>query len=94
MREADALEPVNIEIAYSEPELQVMLNLKLPATTSVYDAVVQSGIADKYPQIDLDKQALGIFGKIVRKPQAQLIKQGDRIEIYRPVIVVEETPSQ
>ena len=78
-------ELIAIEIVYAEPELQVLLNIKLPSTTTVFDAVVQSGIIEKYPQIDLSTQALGIFGKTVRKAKEQQIKQGDRIEIYRPV---------
>lgn len=78
-------ELIAIEIVYAEPELQVLLKLKLPSTTTVFDAVLHSGIIEKYPQIDLSTQALGIFGKTVRKAKEQQIKQGDRIEIYRPV---------
>lgn len=82
---SDATDQVAIEIAYAEPELQVLLKLNVPEGTSVYDAVAQSGLAQKYPQIDLSVQALGIFGKTVRKPGEQSVKAGDRIEIYRAV---------
>jgi len=76
---------VPIEIAYALPEQQVMLSLNVDQDTTVYDAVLQSGITKKFPEIDLAQQALGIFGKVVRKPREQPVKPGDRIEIYRPV---------
>ena len=36
---------------------------------------------------DKIKSKLGIFGKAVRSPDAELLKEGDRIEIYRPLLI-------
>ncbi|MGB4467343.1 MAG: RnfH family protein [Azovibrio sp.] len=75
---------MQIGIAYSEPTQQVWLNIEVPETTTVKEAIVRSGILGQFPHIDLETQKVGIFGKLV-KPDAPL-KPGDRVEIYRPII--------
>ena len=77
-------EPINIEVAYALPQEQVIIKLQVPPQTTVEQAIEQSGILKRYPQIDTEKMKVGIFGKL-KKP-AQLLHQGDRVEIYRPLI--------
>lgn len=76
---------LSIEVAYAEPGRHVIIPVKVPEGTSVWDAVGLSGILDKVPTIDLETQAIGVYGKIARKAKEQQVKEGDRIEIYRPV---------
>jgi putative ubiquitin-RnfH superfamily antitoxin RatB of RatAB toxin-antitoxin module len=52
----------------------------------MFDAVVQSRIADRFPEIDPDSADMGIFGKVERKPKERELQQGERVEIYRPLI--------
>ena len=80
---------LSIEVAYAEPGRQIILSAKVPAGTSIWDAVLLSGIVQKVPTIDLENQAIGIYGKISRKAKEQQVAEGDRIEIYRPVNVSE-----
>jgi len=60
---------MQIGIAYSEPTQQVWLNIEVPETTTVKEAIVRSGILGQFPHIDLETQKVGIFGKLV-KPDA------------------------
>jgi putative ubiquitin-RnfH superfamily antitoxin RatB of RatAB toxin-antitoxin module len=75
---------LNIEVVYAMPDVQMLLKRSVPAGTTVADAIRASGMLDKHPEIDLDRNKLGIFGKLT-KPDA-LLRDKDRIEIYRPLI--------
>jgi len=75
---------VEIELVYAPAEgplLQRYFSLKSGST--VADALEASGVFTSHPETkDL---AVGIFSKQV--PLHSLVKSGDRIEIYRPLII-------
>lgn len=73
-----------VEIAYALPDEQVILEQEVTPDTTIEQAIHASGVLDKYPDIDLSTQKVGIFGKL-KKPD-QRLRAGDRIEIYRPLI--------
>ena len=77
-------ETLRIELIYALPEKQQMLSLQLPAGSTVRGAIDASGLLQKYPEIDLARNKIGIFGKL-SKPDA-LLRDQDRVEIYRPLI--------
>lgn len=77
-------EQINIEVVYALPHEQTLLQVRVPQGCTVADAVKASGILEKYPEIDLAKNKLGIFGKLA-KPDV-ILREKDRIEIYRPLI--------
>ncbi|GLR64082.1 RnfH family protein [Marinospirillum insulare] len=77
---------LEIEVAFALPTKQKILSIKVPKGTSVYAAALSSGIDAYFPDLDLTTSRLGIFGKLVAKPAEQEVKQGDRIEVYRPLI--------
>ncbi|MBK9393301.1 MAG: RnfH family protein [Uliginosibacterium sp.] len=74
---------MKVAVAYTELSAQSWLNIEVPDDACVKDAIALSGILDLYPQIDLDTQRVGVFGKAV-KLEAPL-RAGDRVEIYRPI---------
>ncbi len=80
------LEILDIEVAYALPDKQKILAIKVPAGTSVKIAALNSGIEKYFAGLDIAAAQLGIFGKLVAKPNEQTVKQGDRIEIYRPLL--------
>lgn len=82
----DKTNQLSIEVAYAEPGRQIILPVKVPEGTSIWDAVLLSGIMQKVPTIALETQAIGVYGKIARKAKEQIVTEGDRIEIYRPAI--------
>ena len=73
-----------IEVAYALPTQQVILPVKVVEGTTAAQAIAASGILKKFPEIDLDQNKLGIFGKLT-KPDT-VLRERDRIEIYRPLI--------
>ncbi len=74
---------MQVGVTYAEVDQQVWLRLEVADGSTVMDAINQSRILERFPQIDLTKQKIGIFGKLT-KPDAPL-KEGDRVEIYRPI---------
>ena len=76
---------IEIEVVYALPENQITRQLSVPLGTTAEQAVGFSGIIHLFPEIDLLRNKLGIFGKLV-KPDATL-RDRDRVEIYRPLIV-------
>lgn len=77
-------ESIAVEVVYALPQRQELIRLKLPAGSTVQQAVEASGLLQKYPEIDLARNKLGIFGKL-SKPDTQL-RDRDRVEVYRPLI--------
>ncbi|MCP4433486.1 MAG: RnfH family protein [Gammaproteobacteria bacterium] len=73
-----------IEIAYATPENQKIIVCHIEQGTSPRDAVKQSDIIRFFPEIDPESCDLGVFGKAIA-PNYELT-EGDRIEIYRPLI--------
>ena len=55
---------INVEVAYALPQRQEVIRLKLAAGSTLQQAVERSRLLDKYPEIDLAKAKLGIFGKL------------------------------
>ncbi len=81
---------VEVEVAYATPEFQRIIRLRVPIGTSAWDAVRQSGIAEEFPEIDLESAVMGIFsrkldGRRAPTPQDYALKPRDRVEIYRPL---------
>lgn len=79
---------IPVEICYASKEEQVILKFQLPEQTTVLEAILQSGLLDRFPEISLPGN-VGIYGQKV--PLNQRITINDRIEIYR---LLEMTPNQ
>lgn len=77
-------DPITIEVIYALPQQQELVRLELAAGSSLQQAVEQSGLLDKYPEIDLAKNKLGIYGKLSKADA--VLRDRDRVEIYRPLI--------
>jgi len=75
---------INIEVVYALPDEQTLLKLPVTEGTTVMEAVNQSGILEKYPEINFSINKLGIFGKLTKADT--VLRDKDRIEIYRPLI--------
>lgn len=80
-------EAIPVEVVYGLPEEQVLLKLTVPAGTTVREAARLSGLAARFPDIDVEHVPLGVFGKLARSPGTQVLQAGDRVEIYRPLLI-------
>ena len=75
--------PLQIEIAYAEPQRVIVKALCLPPGSRVADALRVAALDPEFTGVDLANSAIGIFGRLIRPDQA--LKEGDRIELYRPL---------
>jgi putative ubiquitin-RnfH superfamily antitoxin RatB of RatAB toxin-antitoxin module len=75
---------IEVEVVYALPETQTVTRLRVPYGTTIGQAIAASRILERHPQIDAGAMRVGIFGQ--RKPLAAIAVDGDRIEIYRPLI--------
>ena len=75
---------IMVEVAYALPHEQLIIPVSLPSETNAEAAIRVSGILNKFPEIDLNVNQIGIFGKLIRLDTQ--LRNLDRIEIYRPLI--------
>ncbi len=73
-----------VEVAYALPNEQIIMPIKVNTETTAEQAIMASGIIKKYPEIDLNMNKIGIFGKLVKLDTE--LRHLDRVEIYRPLI--------
>jgi len=75
---------IMVEVAYALPRQQLIIPVNVAEGTTAEAAVLASGIMGNFPEIDLNANKLGIFGKLI-KPDT-VLRHLDRVEIYRPLI--------
>ena len=75
---------IAVEVAYARPDQQLILRVQVPCGATVEQAIGISKIIERFPEIDLDVNKVGIFGKPVRLDAK--VGPDDRVEIYRPLI--------
>lgn len=76
--------PIHVEVTYALPGQQQLLQIQVNDGATVEDAIKASGLLEKFPEIDLGKNKVGIFSKLVKLGDA--VRDKDRVEIYRPLI--------
>ena len=80
---------MHIGVAYADKFKRTWLRLDVPDGSTLREAIEHSGLLRQYPDIDLNTQRVGIFGKLSKLDAP--INDGDRVEIYRPITVDPET---
>ncbi len=79
------LKKIHIEVAYATPEAQTIIPLDVEEGCTLETAVDRSGILERFPEINLNQQKVGIFSK--QRQLTDVVKDGERIEIYRGLLV-------
>jgi len=77
-------EKITVELIYIEPNSQHTLKIDLAKGSNIEQAINHSGILERFPEIDLQVNKVGLFSKI--KNLDTVLNSGDRIEIYRPLL--------
>ena len=80
---------MNVGVAYADKFKQVWLKIDVPDGSTVREIIDRSGILEQFPDIDLGRQKVGVFGKVT-KLQAK-VKDGERVEIFRAITADPET---
>ena len=77
-------EMISVEVVYAIPQKQEIFSLNVPEGSTVRQAIEACGVLEKYPEINLAKNKLGVFAKLTKADT--LLRNRDRVEIYRPLI--------
>lgn len=76
---------IRVEVAYAAPHVQaVAIEVTLDPGATVEEAIRRSGILARFPEIDLARNRVGIFGEPARLNDP--LRDNDRVEIYRPLV--------
>ena len=74
---------ITVTVVYASPANQALREVVVDACSSVRRAIKASGLLDGFPEIDLSKNRVGIFGRLASLDTA--LQDGDQVEIYRPL---------
>jgi putative ubiquitin-RnfH superfamily antitoxin RatB of RatAB toxin-antitoxin module len=74
-----------VEVVYALPGAEDAVSVEVAPGATLRDAIVASGLVARHPEIDLDRQKIGVYGKV--KAADAPAAHGDRIEIYRALLV-------
>jgi putative ubiquitin-RnfH superfamily antitoxin RatB of RatAB toxin-antitoxin module len=69
------------------PDRQYLEALRVPVGCTAREAVARSGLDALATGIDLASAPLGIFGNELSDPDAHPLSDGDRVEVYRPLLL-------
>ena len=82
-------ELLTIEVIYALPTRQPLITLKLPPGSTLRQAIEASGLVLKYPEIDLARSKIGVFGKL-----GKFLKENHKkkvlvvsCDVYRPAAI-------
>jgi putative ubiquitin-RnfH superfamily antitoxin RatB of RatAB toxin-antitoxin module len=85
----DSLRTLRIEVAFGWPDRQILTTVLLPKGATVREAVDASGILEFIHERDssyeIREDRVGVFGQ--RAGLDQPLRDGDRVELYRPLVV-------
>ncbi|WP_392563040.1 RnfH family protein [Orbus sturtevantii] len=74
---------INIQIVYALPENPMIIDCSVDNNCTVEQAIAQSNILQQH-NLTLENHQIGIYGKPIALNDR--LNDGDRIEIYRPLI--------
>jgi len=80
----ESVETFKVEVAYARPDAQVIMPVQVLPGATIADAIRLSKIMEAFPEIDLDVNKVGVFGKLGKLDNP--LRAGDRVEIYRHLI--------
>jgi putative ubiquitin-RnfH superfamily antitoxin RatB of RatAB toxin-antitoxin module len=74
---------MRVSVAYALPEQQWWLDVEMPEGATVVSTLHASGLLELVPDINLEHQKVGVFGRFVTLESS--LVEGDRVEVYRPI---------
>jgi putative ubiquitin-RnfH superfamily antitoxin RatB of RatAB toxin-antitoxin module len=72
---------MHIRVIYALPNDQFIEEVDAPDGTTAGEVVHMSGLLEKYPEVDLSVNRLGVFARLVKNDY--ILQEGDRVEVYR-----------
>lgn len=78
--------PIHVEVVFAGSASWIECRrIEVSSGCTVIQAIEASGIAQSLPPGTIDPARLGLFARKVAP--GQLVRDGDRIEIYRPLVL-------
>ncbi|GFZ75625.1 UPF0125 protein [Pseudohongiella nitratireducens] len=88
----DNMSGIAVSVVYALPEKQDVRKVVVQPGTTAMGAILESQILSDHPELDADELKVGVFASLLdgrsRPLPAQYeVKSGDRLEIYRPLLI-------
>ena len=77
-------EMIRVEVAHARPDRQLIVQVELPAGATIREAIIASRLEDQFDRLVVAEDQVGVWGR--RRPLDHALVDGDRVEIYRPLI--------
>ncbi|MAY72463.1 MAG: RnfH family protein [Halomonas sp.] len=77
-----------VEVAFALPHKQRLVALRVAKGTTACEALALADLPSLFPELPVEtfsEASLGIFGKALKEPARQILRDGDRVEVYRPL---------
>ena len=81
----ELIKKISVEVVYATPEQQKIITVEVVEGSTIETVIERSGIEEIFREMDLSKQKVGIFSQ--QKNLFDKVEEGDRIEIYRPLLI-------
>lgn len=79
----DEVDRLRVSVVYLRPGLSFERDLLLPAPATLGEAIEASDLRREVPELAAAELDVGVFGQ--RRRLADVLHDGDRVEIYRPL---------
>lgn len=76
---------IKVKLYYSRENLLYLKDFVIEENTSIKELLMSIDIKSFLPEFDIHYGEIGVFGKI--KTRDYIIKNGDRLEIYEPILI-------
>ncbi len=73
-----------VEVIYAQPQAVWRREVTLPPGATAMQAVQASGFFEDHPQFGEKAPPVGVYGRLCTAHQ--VLRAGDRVEIYRPLV--------
>jgi len=83
-RASSWVEPVHVDVVYALPGSQSVERVELPEAATVSDALAAVANLAPFSELDLAAMPIGVYGELVAADAP--LRDGDRVEIYRPLV--------
>lgn len=83
MAAPDTAGTIAVQVCHALPDSAFLRSLRVPAGSTVQQAIEASGLLQAHPGIDLTVNLVGLYGK--KKPLDTILREHDRVEVYRPL---------
>lgn len=74
-----------IEVAYALPAQQILISVRVSDGATIHDVLQLEEVTTLIPAAESADCNVGVWGRVVEKDQP--VKSGDRVEIYRPLLM-------